>query len=292
MESLAAAEPQLAALPKRPMRAGVQLLERARGRTARCRSMLYSMLAQALCSPSEGLCSAVEEGEFFELVGFAVAGLPPKNRQELGACTLDRLVPGEGGVSFAESILLEYTRLFSQNLHCPQYEADYLAPNADNAVHVIAKVANMYSIFGMRLATDAAERPDHIAVELDFMNLLAAKEAHASHRGQAGNARLCRRAQARFLSDHLSRWGSAFARSLGEVSLLPFYRGVAELLEDFIVAEAKYLRVERRTDPFEQEVAVCNQSPTRELIKITGLGKTALRLRRTSRIKDTREDHP
>lgn len=258
-------------------------------RIARSRAMMYSILAQALSSPSVSMCSAVEEGVFTALLDYALAGMPASHRQAFDEPGfLDKFGADLDDRPFAEAILIEYTRLFASNLHCPQYEADYLARNSDSAVHFIARVVSMYSTFGVKPANDLGERPDHIAVELDFMNFLATKEAHAKERKQAGHARLCRRAQAKFFSDHLSLWGSAFARNLGEVTSLSFYHGIRDLLEAFLLAEAKYLKVESKAPSIEAEKSDASQDcgcnrcagaaseQPKELISIAGLGREAV----------------
>ena len=190
--------------------------------------------------------------------------------------------------SFASSILAEYTRLFSANLHCLQYEADYLSRTAEHSVHVIAAIAGMYSTFGVRVADTAGERPDHIAVELDFMSFLAAKEAYASDCNQTANARLCRRAQVHFLNTHLARWGSLFAGNLAEATTAPFYRSTCELLDRFLAAEAAYFKIEISLPEAPQETNAsencgCNHcsgtggEQSQELVQLTGLIQEMMR---------------
>jgi DMSO reductase family type II enzyme chaperone len=262
--------------------------ESKRGRTARSRAMVYSILAQALSSPSEALCSAVREGALSALFGIALDDAPPAHRRMIETGLLESFTATCGNESFTSSILAEYTRLFSSNLHCMQYEADYLGRTAEHSVHVIAAIAGMYSTFGVRLADTVGERPDHIAVELDFMNFLAAKEAHASDRNQDANARLCRRAQAHFLSQHLARWGSIFARSLAEATTASFYRSICELLDRFLTAETRYFKIGRSPLVAPQEASAsekcgCNHcsgadaEQPKELVQLTGLIQDMMR---------------
>jgi putative dimethyl sulfoxide reductase chaperone len=99
----------------------------------------------------------------------------------------------------------------------------------------------MYTAFGVRVSDAAHERPDHIVIELDFMNFLAAKEAHAARQGQSVKARLCRRAQKLFFRRHLGCWARAFAGDFGAAAHLDFHRRLGQLLEALILAEAEYL---------------------------------------------------
>lgn len=255
--------------------------ESKRGRTARSRAMVYSILAQALSSPSEALCSAVREGALSALLGVALDDAPPAHRRMIEAGLLESFTAISGDESFTGAILAEYTRLFSSNLHCMQYEADYLGRSAENSVHVIAAIASMYSTFGVRLSDTVGERPDHIAVELDFMNFLAAKEAYASDRNQVANAGLCRRAQVYFLSKHLARWGSMFAGNLAQATTASFYRSICELLDQFLAAETRYFKIEISPivpqEANASEKCGCNHcsgttaDQPKELVQLTGL---------------------
>ena len=262
--------------------------ESKRGRTAQSRAMVYSILAQALSSPSEALCSAVMEGALSALLGVALEDAPPVHRRMIEADLLESFTAISANESFPSSVLVEYTRLFSSNLHCMQYEADYLGRTAEHSVHVIAAIAGMYSTFGVRLADTVGERPDHIAVELDFMNFLAAKEAHASDGNQDANAKLCRRAQVYFLSKHLARWGSIFAGSLAEATTAPFYRSTCELLDRFLTAETRYFKIKIPQPAVAQETSAsekcgCNHcsgpdtEQPNELVQLTGLVQEMMR---------------
>src|SRR3972149_4932733 len=74
-----------------------------------------------------------------------------------------------------------------------------------------ADVAGFYRALGLRVAANFRERPDHIATELEFMQVLALKEARALARRERAHAGICRRAQARFLREQLGRWLGAAA---------------------------------------------------------------------------------
>lgn len=210
-----------------------------RFRLALCRSALYSVLAQALATPTRSLCDAAESGELATLVKDAIARMPLSYR-----CGLNSRAWSTNGGNSEEAVTVEYTRLFALNVHCPQYEADYLGHSAFNWSQVISGVSNMYSAFGVQLGEGVKERPDHIAVELDFMNLLAAREARARELGDRERTRIHRDAQRLFFASHLSQWGPDFARALREETRIDFYRSVAGLLDVFLGAEARYLKTQ------------------------------------------------
>lgn len=123
---------------------------------------------------------------------------------------------------------------------CPLNEIEYGDLHADPLFqpHRLADLAAFYRAFGLEVADGAAERPDHIGMELEFMSVLAAKEAYA-HVHEAADERraLCRDAQKKFLREHIGRWAPAFARRLARAATDEALAALAEFTRDFIAAE-------------------------------------------------------
>jgi DMSO reductase family type II enzyme chaperone len=199
--------------------------------------MLYAILAQGLSTPNEALCLALEDDMFWAMLRHARGGSPGAHRRRIDPALVAALPRG----TTMEALLVEYTRLFGTDLICGHYETDYVAGGSFRLAHVLADVTSMYAAFGVRVSDAAHERPDHIVIELEFMNFLAAKEAHAARQGQSVNVRLCRRAQRLFFQRHLGRWARAFAGNFGGAAHLDFSRRLGQLLEALILAEAEYL---------------------------------------------------
>jgi len=86
-----------------------------------------------------------------------------------------------------------------------------------------------------------SERPDHIALELEFMSVLAYKEALALQNNLTEQAQICRDAQKKFLEAHLGRWAGLFAETVMRTSHLEFYRDLARELKAFIESECALL---------------------------------------------------
>ena len=104
---------------------------------------------------------------------------------------------------------------------CPLNEIEYGDLKADPLFqpHRLADLAAFYRAFGLEVANGAAERPDHIGMELEFMSVLAAKEAYAyEHQLDDDQCALCRDAQKKFLREHLGRWSPGFARRLARAA--------------------------------------------------------------------------
>ena len=93
---------------------------------------------------------------------------------------------------------------------CPPYETEYGRRHVFGQSQELGDIRGFYEAFGVR-PRSGGERPDHIACELEFLALLALKEATALATGHGDRADLCREAAGRFVSEHLGRWLPAFA---------------------------------------------------------------------------------
>jgi TorA maturation chaperone TorD len=89
-----------------------------------------------------------------------------------------------------------------------------------------------------------ANRLDQISVELEFLHVLAAKEAYALAHGH-GEERLAivRDATRKYLKEHLGRWAPAFAVQLESKAQDGPYAALARLLAAFVAEETGVLGV-------------------------------------------------
>jgi TorA maturation chaperone TorD len=91
----------------------------------------------------------------------------------------------------------------------------------------------------------SGDRVDHIAAELEFMNLLAVKESIAlQQEGEGEHARVCRDASRSFLRDHLGRWVQPFAEKLVAAEADPFYAEAGAFLSLWVAHDAACLGVD------------------------------------------------
>jgi TorA maturation chaperone TorD len=115
----------------------------------------------------------------------------------------------------------------------------------------MADIAGFYQAFGFRSGGSVRERPDHLSAELEFMYLLALKEAYAVENSLTEQAEICADAQRKFLQDHLAAWIGPFRRSLerstgerlGEAGMQSPYLKLSRLAEAFITSEAERMAV-------------------------------------------------
>jgi DMSO reductase family type II enzyme chaperone len=129
---------------------------------------------------------------------------------------------------------------------CPMNEIEYGDIKADPLFqpHRLSDLGAFFAAFGLELTPDAAERIDHISIELEFMSVLAAKEAHAlEHQFDEDNIDVLRDAQKKFLREHLGRWSPAFARRLARIAGETALSALARLLGEFIKLECARLRI-------------------------------------------------
>lgn len=118
------------------------------------------------------------------------------------------------------------------------YETEYGLPHEFRQSQELADISGFYRAFGFAVGNTIRERPDHLAVELEFMHLLAMKEAHALLNALPEHAEMCVEAQTKFLGAHLGTWIDLFAQSLALNTTTGAYPPLAEFTSAFVRADA------------------------------------------------------
>jgi nitrate reductase assembly molybdenum cofactor insertion protein NarJ len=126
------------------------------------------------------------------------------------------------------------------------YETEYGLPHEFRQSQELADISGFYHAFGFRVGGARKERPDHLAVELEFMYALALKQAYALDTGALEQAEICLEAQCRFLQDHLGHWVRLFERSLAANGGVEPYLSLAHFMTDFVQADEEALGVRRQ----------------------------------------------
>jgi TorA maturation chaperone TorD len=132
-----------------------------------------------------------------------------------------------------ESLEQEYVRLFGHvgRAESPAYETGYGVAHAFQQTADLGDIVGFYRAHGLRPA--CGERPDHIAVELEFGAFLAVKEAMAGDR--SGEVRDFEK---RFLCEHVGRWAPSFSdRIAAEAGRRSLFERAARLLKEFMESE-------------------------------------------------------
>ncbi len=129
------------------------------------------------------------------------------------------------------------------------YETECGLPHEFRQSQEMADIAGFYRAFGFNIGGKVRERPDHISAELEFMHVLALKEAYAAEKGVAEHVEICVEAQRKFLQEHLGQWIGLFAESLARSAEEAPYLSLARFAAAFVEADAKRfgVTVERRS---------------------------------------------
>lgn len=137
----------------------------------------------------------------------------------------------------------EHVILFQRQVRCPPYEGAYGPPQMAGKAPLLADVAGFYRAFAMEPAEGQPEVEDHVCAELEFMSVLAFKEAWAIAEDHAEGLEITRDAQRAFLRDHLGRWGTAFATRVSAAATPGVYPAAAALLSVWLAADCALLEV-------------------------------------------------
>jgi nitrate reductase assembly molybdenum cofactor insertion protein NarJ len=199
------------------------------------RALLLRLISQALSYPS-----AIEVGRLLEddvpLVLSTAKDLPKPIR----AALLPFVEALEGAT--ASSLEARYCEVFT-HVHsgdCPVYETDYGPRDVWRQSNELADIAGFYRAFGF---DPLGERPDHAAVELEFLHVLAYKEAWATAHRDEAHADVCRKATVAFARDHALAWLPALAGRIEVLAGAGPYAVCARLLNAWCAAESERIGV-------------------------------------------------
>lgn len=82
---------------------------------------------------------------------------------------------------------------------------------------------------------------DHLAVELEFMQVLAVRAARALRAGEQEQAFSLLNTQRNFMGDHVASWVPVFVNDVRRFSDTLFYQGLADLTQGFLEEDAALL---------------------------------------------------
>lgn len=121
---------------------------------------------------------------------------------------------------------------------CPPYETEYGRRHVFGQSQELGDIRGFYEAFGVR-PRRGGERPDHVACELEFLALVAVKEATALATGDVERVEVCRLATARFVTDHIGRWLPAIAGRIGRRAPGTGYAGLAVIAAQLVGDHAR-----------------------------------------------------
>jgi len=203
----------------------------------------WKELADSAKSRSEvyGLLTAVfreEPTEAFikELRGPRLSGAFSDMEVELGESFYD-----DPESEVVDALVLEFTRLFiGPGHHISPHESIYTETDGGagglwGATTVAVK--KFIETTGLDYEPQFTGLPDHVSVELEFMQKLAEWETNKWIREDHKSAEYCLSVQRMFLEQHLLCWIPQFCDVVMDQAEIPFYRAMAELTKNYIEFE-------------------------------------------------------
>src|SRR5574341_814833 len=177
------------------------------------RSCVYAILSRSLSFPEERFHSDIRRGFWMESLAAASGRLP-------------YLLPLPAPREFRapedfDSFQSEYIRLFQVGGRagppCPLHSGHY----GVDRLRSLETLVRYYNFFGVQ--AEEGLMPDHVTVELEFMQFLAERESEAVG---AADIRSLLRAQIDFLRDHLCNWWPRLEQKLRQQQPQSFYKSL------------------------------------------------------------------
>ncbi|OUO86985.1 dehydrogenase [Gordonibacter sp. An230] len=103
------------------------------------------------------------------------------------------------------------------------------------------EVLAIYRAEGLDKQDSWKEGEDHIALELEFEQILANRTVEALERGDEDGAIALLTTQKNFLDDHLAAWVPMMTADMKRFAGTDLYRGLAYLTEGFLAADRAFL---------------------------------------------------
>ncbi len=145
-----------------------------------------------------------------------------------------------------EELACEYAGLFiGPGEHIPPYESIYV-PDSTGKVgyywgECTVDMKNWVEHYGLEISEKFDSIPDHISIELEFMQKLIEQERLSRERGDRETTERCIEVEKTFFHKHINSWVPTFCESVIEAANLDFYREAARLTRDFIREEERLL---------------------------------------------------
>ena len=140
-----------------------------------------------------------------------------------------------------EVLATEHLRLFGGVTHGygppPPYESVWRGEGRVMGATTV-EVLRAYANAGVEPATQTTEPPDHIGLELGYLSRLCGKEADARRSGDVDGTAKYLQMEHEFLRDHIEKWVPDFCQKIAENDRTGFYRAIAVLTSEFLLADA------------------------------------------------------
>ena len=148
-----------------------------------------------------------------------------------------------------EEMAVEYTRLFlGPGKHVSPHESVHLQRDDAGQGQLwgesTVEVKKFIESSGLDYRSEYKGLPDHISVELEFMQRVALREEQARREGDNDGARYFLKIEKKFLEEHLIHWIPIFCEKVIAEAELSFYREMAVLTKRFVEFDWRELQEE------------------------------------------------
>ncbi len=155
-------------------------------------------------------------------------------------------IENRSGISDAEFKALKRDQLHlfigTDHVLAPVWESVFFSEKRFVFQEQTLQVRAWYSRFGLQFEKINREPDDHIGIELVFVAHLASYALRAIAEDQNAVDDIIQ-AQCDFLSEHLLRWGPAWAKLVKQHAETDFYRGIGHLTHGALFAAAEFLQI-------------------------------------------------
>lgn len=220
---------------------------------------LYRFLAACLSDPHSAAWPVMFDRVAQKLARDATASLREEFVDRTVALGFGELSPDELDIGPLldeleqppEALRDEFVRVFGLAMcrECPPYETEY-QPTEEPFFRAqqLADIAGFYRAFGLDPARDPRERPDHVALELEFAAFLLTKSRLVTDDEQAA---VCREARKSFVRDHLAWWVPSFSLALRRKAEFGPYAALGRLVGAFLPIERTRLEIDAPKTPLQ-----------------------------------------
>jgi TorA maturation chaperone TorD len=159
---------------------------------------------------------------------------------------LDEEFLGQPEEKLIEDLAVEYTRLFlGPGKHISPHESVHHARDDGDWGKLWGKstveVKKFIETAGLEYKSEYSGLPDHISVELEFMQEVTKRETQAWKEKDRGGAIYCLKMEKKFIDEHLEKWIPLFCDKIISEAKFSFYREMSRLAKSFIEFESKII---------------------------------------------------
>ena len=121
------------------------------------------------------------------------------------------------------------------------YESVYTSPKRLMMQDARDEVLVLYRAAGLDKQESWKEGEDHIALELEFEQILIGRTVEALKKGDEDEAAALLATQKNFLDDHLAAWIPMMTADMKRFASTDLYRGLAHLTDGFLATDQAFL---------------------------------------------------